>query len=334
MSRTHAERGELIHMNRRDVLFAPFALGSMTVPALAQQSGKVWRIGVLSKSIAALDFFFVALAARGYEVGKNLVIDYKYAQGRAERLPALAAELVATNPDLLLGPSNVDVAELKRATSTIPIVMMYAWGPVETGLIASLARPGGNVTGTTTNSFETAGKMTQVLLDAVPGMSSLQWLSDPDYPGMSLARTFASQAGASMGVRVTHVDVRTVADAQAALADLRRNRPDALGVAMTGPLQESVKRIIEVAAQLKLPALYSTSGPVRMGGLMSYGPDFSAVNGRIAATVDKILGGASPRDIPVEEPTKYQLIINLKTARSIGITIPQSLLLRANEVIR
>lgn len=322
-------------LTRRPLIVGSMAALASPVLVLAQPAaGKVWRIGVLSLSFKHLDFFFDVLAALGYKVGGNLIIDYRFAQGRLDRMPALAAELVAAKPDLLLGPSNVDVAKLKRATSTIPIVMMYAWGPVETGLIASLARPGGNITGTTTNSFETAGKMTEVLRDAVAGLSSLRWLYDPDYPGMSLAKTFASQAGASMGVRVTYVDIRTVADLDAALADLRRNRPDAIGVAMTGTVLENVKRVIEVAAQIKLPALYSTSGPVRNGGLMSYGPDFSAVHGRIAAMVDKILKGAKPRDIPVEEPARYQLLINMKTALDMGLVIPPSLLLRADEVIQ
>ena len=290
-------------------------------------------MGVLSLSIRDLNFLFSVLARRGYKVGGNLIVDYKFAQGQVERLPALAAELVAAKPDLLLGPLNVDVEALKRATQTIPIVMMFAWGPVESGLVASLARPGGNITGTTTNSFEATGKMTQVLLEAVPGMSSLQWLSDPDYPGMSLARTYGSRAGASMRVKVIHVDVRTVADLDGALADLRRNRPDALGVATTGPLLESVKRVIEVAAQLRLPTLYSTSGPVLIGGLMSYGPDFSAVRERIAAMIDKILKGTKPSDIPVEEPAKLQLTINMKTARAMGLVIPQIVLLQATELI-
>ena len=320
-------------MKRRDAVLASLVLGSQPSPVSTQQPGKVWRMGVLSLSIWNLDSFFSVLAKRGYKVGGNLIVDYKFAQGQVERLPALAAELVAAKPDLLLGPTNVDVVALKRATQTIPIVMMFAWGPVETGLIASLARPGGNVTGTTTNSFEAAGKMTQVLLETVPGLSSLQWLSDPDYPGMSLARTYSSRAGASMGVNVTHVDVRTVTDLDTALADLRRNRPDALGVAMTGPLPENVKRVIEVAAQLRLPTLYSTSSPVLIGGLMSYGPDFSVVRERIAAMIDKILKGAKPSDMPVEEPAKFQLTINMKTARAMGLVIPQIVLLQATELI-
>lgn len=320
-------------MKRRDAVLASLVLGSQPFPVWTQQPGKVWRMGVLSLSIGNLDSFFSVLAKRGYKVGGNLIVDYKFAQGQVERLPALAAELVAAKPDLLLGPLNVDVVALKRATQTIPIVMMFAWGPVESGLVASLARPGGNVTGTTTNSFEAAGKMTQVLLETVPGLSSLQWLSDPDYPGMSLARTYGSRAGASKGVKVTHVDVRTVTDLDTALADLRRNRPDALGVAMTGPLLENVNRVIEVAAQLRLPTLYSTSGPVLIGGLMSYGPDFSAVLERIAAMIDKILKGAKPSDMPVEEPAKFQLTINMKTARAMGLVIPQIVLLQATELI-
>jgi putative ABC transport system substrate-binding protein len=211
--------------------------------------------------------------------------------------------------------------------------MMYVSGPVETGLVASLARPGGNVTGTTTNSFAAAGKMTQVLGDTVPRMSSLTWLADPDYPGMDLYWKSTLQAATAMGVRASLSPVRSASDLDAALANLVRDRPDALGIATTGVLTQQIDRVIEFAAKRKLPTLYSTSGAVRRGGLMSYGPDFVAIDRRIASMVDKILRGSRPMDIPVEEPAKFLLIINMKTAAAIGLNIPMVVRLQADELI-
>ena len=250
-----------------------------------------------------------------------------------QRFLDLASELVASKPDVLLGLTNPDVLALKRATSVVPIVMMYVSGPVETGLVTTLSRPGGNITGTTTNTFDVAGKMTQVLRDTVPGLSRITWLAEPDYPGMARYWKSASEAAAAMGVRATMAPVRSVPDLSVALANLERDRPDALGVSTTGVVTEHIVRIVEFAAQHRLPTLYSTAGAVSQGGLMSYGPDFAAINRRIASMVDKILKGAKPMDIPVEEPARFLLIINMKTARAIGLNIPKAVLLRADELV-
>jgi len=232
-----------------------------------------------------------------------------------------------------LGVTNPEVLALKRATSVVPIVMMYVSAPVETGLVAALSRPGGNVTGTTTNTFDGAGKMTQVLRDTVPGLSRITWLAEPDYPGMALYWKSTSEAAAAMGIRAIMAPVRSVSDLSVALANLERDRPDALGVSTTGVLIEHIVRIVEFAAQHRLPTLYSTAFAVHQGGLMSYGPDFAAIDRRIASMVDKILKGAKPIDIPVEEPARFLLIINMKTARAIGLNIPKAVLLRADELV-
>lgn len=304
------------------------------LPVLGQTPQRVYRIGVLSESVPLGRLAVLRLLPElGYVEGRNLVIDYKFAEGRVDLLPSLAAELVAAKPDLILGLLNREVEALKRATSTIPIVMLFVTAPDQTGLVASLARPGGNITGTTTNAPELAGKMTQILRDTLPGMSRLTWLNDPDYPGMALYMKSTEQAARAMGLRLAFLAVRTSADLDAAFLNLERNRPDAIGIATAGALLDGLGRIVEFAARHKMPALYSIEAPVLNGGLMSYAADFGAMGQRNAAMIDKIFKGIKPSDIPVEEPAKFLLTINMKTARALGLTIPQSVLLQATKVI-
>ena len=211
--------------------------------------------------------------------------------------------------------------------------MVYVTAPVETGLITSLANPGGNLTGTTTVTFEVAGKMIQLLRDTVPRMSRLVGLADPDYPGMDMYSKSVMQAATALGLRATHVPVRSLADLDAALASMEKDRPDALSVAMTGTLAQHGIRIVEFASRHKLPTHYSIESMVRRGGLMSYGQDFAAVHSRAAWMIDKIFKGAKPSDIPVEEPARFSFIINMKTAKAIGLVIPPIVLLQATELI-
>ena len=323
-------------LQRRPVILGGLAALATPGALLAQQSapGKVWRIGVLSLAFPKEPWpFWSALAKMGYAEGHNLQIDFRFAQGKAELLPGLAAELVAAKPDLLIGPLNSETAALKRATSTIPIVMIYVSAPVESGLIGSLANPGGNLTGTTTVTFEVAGKMISLLRETVPRMSRLVGLDDPDYPGMDSYVKSAMQAATALGLRLTRLPVRSVADLDAALAIMERERPDGLSVAMTGVLAQHARRIIEFAARHKLPAHYSIAPPVYAGGLMSYGQDINAVHDRVAWMIDKIFKGAKPNDIPVEEPARFKFIINMKTAKAMGLTIPPTVLLQATELI-
>ena len=274
------------------------------------------------------------MTSTGYVEGRDFVVDYKYAQGDRSRLPILAAELVANKPDVILGMLNPEIAALKAATSTIPIVMLYASGPVEMGFVSSLARPGGNITGTTTSVPEMAGKMVQLLRETVPAMMRLTWFNDLSYPGMEqYAKSFAD-AVARYGLVLQVRDVRSRAQFDVALASLEHERPDAMGVSMVGVIGERYARVVEVAARLHIPALYSIRQPVVDGGLMSYAPDFRAMAERNAWQIDRIFKGARPGDIPVEEPARFLLTINLKTAKALGIAIPQSLLLQADEVIQ
>ena len=321
-------------MKRRLVVSMSGVAGlGCALPAFAQSTPKVYRIGVLSEVIPRQFMtLFELLRTLGYEESRNLLVDFRFAQGRADLLPAMAAELVAAKPDLIAASGNPEAAALKRVTSSIPIVMMFGSTPVETGLVASLARPGGNVTGTTLNAPQTVGKMTQLLREAVPRASRIAWLSEPEYPGMDLYIKSADQAAAAMGLRLRHLFVRTRADLDGALAALAADRPDAMGVATSGIIMANVTRVIEHASLSRIPALYNTRIPVTIGGLMSYGPHLPAIVRRHAEMIDKILKGAKPRDIPVEEPAKFELIINLRTARTLGLTIPRSLLIQADEV--
>jgi len=325
-------------MKRRVVIRmtgAAAALG-FAVRGLAQPSTKVHRIGVLSQVFARSEPIMKGLELRlsklGYEEGRNLAIDFKFAGGKPELLPGLATELLAGKPDLIVAPLNPEVALLKRSTATIPIVMMFASAPVETGLVASLARPGGNITGTTAMAPATAGKVTQVLRDAVPRLSHVTWLKDPDYPGMGGYVQEVEKACSAMGLRLTNLDVRNVPDLDAALTALARERPEGVVVSMTGVMLSNEPRIIEFMSRLKIPALYTTPRPVRLGGLMSYSTDMLAIVERDASMIDKILKGAKPSDIPVEEPSKFSLKVNLRTARAMGFTFPRALLMQADEV--
>jgi putative tryptophan/tyrosine transport system substrate-binding protein len=310
------------------------ALGG-ALPVVAQQAARVYRIGVLSE-VLPRDAIFTGMGPRlkgfGYEEGRNLVVDYKFADFRPELLPGLAAEVVADKPDLILALLNREAVVLKRTTSTIPIVMVYVSCPVETGLIASLARPGGNITGTTTTVPVTAGKMTQTLRDAVPRMSRATWMVEPDYPGMKEYVQEAAKACAAMRLGLSVLTVRSSQELEAALAAIARERPDGVVVSMTGVMISAEARIIEFMARVRTPALYTTPRPARVGGLISFSADFVSILDRNAWIVDKILKGARPRDIPVEEPSKFMLKINLKTARAMGFAFPRELLARADEV--
>ncbi len=324
-------------MKRRNVLQMT-ALTALchALPGFAQPTPKVYRIAVLSQVFARSERIMMYLERRlaelGYQEGRNLVIDFQYADGKPELLPGLAAQLLAAKPDLIVAPLNPEVAVLKRSTATIPIVMLFASSPVDSGLIASLARPGGNITGTMAMAPATAGKATQVLRDAVPGLSRITWLCEPDYPGMAQYKREIEKACTAMGLHLTMLDVRNLSDLEAALAATARARPEGVAVSMTGVMLSNELRIIEFMSRTKIPTLYTTPRPVRSGGLMSYSTDMLAIMDRDAWMIDKILKGTKPSEIPVEEPTKFSFQINLKTARAMGFTFPQALLVQADGV--
>jgi putative ABC transport system substrate-binding protein len=298
------------------------------------QQAKIARIGVLLFGTPDTDAFPAirrGLGALGYVEGRNIVFEHRYAEGKLARLPDLASDLVLSKPDLIIAAGG-DVAPFaKRATGTIPIVMITSADPVQGGLVASLARPGGNVTGVTFVSSDLAGKRLQFLKEAAPGVTRVAVLWNPDHPDGEFPATLA--AGRSLGVQVQSLEVRGRDDFAGAFAATTRERMEAIVVVSSRLMTLNRARILDLSAQNRL-LLVSGWGPwATEGGLLSYGPDLDAVIRSSATYVDRILKGARPADLPVEQPTKFQLVINLKTAKALGLTVPPSLLARADQVI-
>jgi len=317
------------------VLIAPLA-------ALAQRPPpKVPRIGYLEASMPQngssrfLEDFRQGLRELGYVEGKNVVLDIRFAEGKLDRLPALADELVRLNVDVLVAVNSPSVKAAKQATQTIPIVMPLSSDPVGDGLVASLARPGGNITGLSVMSPELGAKRLQLLKETFPKLSRpVAVLWNPDYIGMAARFRQAQGAAPSVGLGVRSVEVRDSRELERAIENMDHERPDAMLV-LADPLTLSQRlRIVEFAEQEKLPAMYEGSPFVDAGGLMSYGPNTDKVVSRAAIFVDKILKGAKPGDLPIEQPERFELVINLRTAKQLGIAIPQSILLQADRVIQ
>jgi len=323
------------HAKRRQFLIAAGALLAAPLAVEAQSRLKVYRVGILSAFLPRELFVAIPAALRdlGYEEGRNIEFDYRFAEGRDDRLPGMAADLVAKRVDLIVTWLNAETMAAMRATTTIPIVMALTLAPVESGLVASLAHPGGNVTGTTIQGPETAGKMLQVLRDAVPNTTRVIYLWEPGFPGLEPYRLATERAGAAMGIRLTGLPVRTLAELESALAVVGRKRPDALYVVPTGAIFKHRARVIEFAARQRLPAIYTSPPAPAEGGLMSYSANLQALSRQTAAIIDRILKGAKPADLPVEQPAHFALVINMKTAKALNLKIPQSLLLRADRVI-
>jgi len=308
---------------------------------LAARAQQMARIGYLVLNLDVnprnRDAFRQGLRDLGYVEGRNLVIEYRDAGGKPERLAASAAELVALNVDVIVSPGTLASLAAKRATATIPIVVPTIGDPVADGLVKSLAQPGGNVTGLSNLTNDLIGKCMQLLKEAVPGATRVAVLT---HPGSATAKTdkdFATRAqaaGRSLGFVVQLIDAGRPVDLDRAFAEMSRWRANALVVMPYATLLQERARIVALAAKQRLPAVYAYRENVVAGGLMSYGADLADQFRRSAAYVDRILKGAKPADLPVEQPTKFELIINLKTAKALGLTIPQSILVRADEVIR
>lgn len=323
-------------MDRRDTIFALLVLGGIPRFAGAQSIPKLFRVGILSDSIPPaqlVPFLAAKMRELGYEEGRDIIFEYRFAEGDEARLPGLAAELVAKKVDLIVALMNPEILAAKQATSTIPIVMFYAGSPVESGFVASLAHPGGNITGTAVEDPEVAGKKLEILRDTVPGVKRVAILWEPEYPGF-VAYMLATEAAAkAMEIRMIKFPGRNLAEIEHSLALIAKQRPDGLYVVPTGSILANQARIVEFARRQRLPAIYMSKESVIAGGLMSYGTDIKALHVRSIAIIDRILKGARPEDVPVEQPTKYELVINLKAAKAIGLKIPQMLLLRANKLI-
>jgi putative ABC transport system substrate-binding protein len=308
--------------------------------AEAQQPGKIHRIGFLSGGFPSPSHWTTTLRTRlralGYVEGKNLVIESRFAEGKPDRLPALADELVRLKVEVIVAGGTNDARAANNATKTIPIVMTgIGIDPVDVGLVESLARPGGNVTGITNLSTELGGKRLELLKEAVPKVTRVAVLYDPGASGsMHEVKKILPVAAGALGLTVRSWEVRDADGFEKVLAALRKEHPDGLYVA-SGPLtSKNGKRIAEFALKSRLPAVYSDRGYIEAGGLMYYGADFADIYRRVAYLVDKILKGAKPADLPMEQTTKFEFVINQKTAKQIGLTIPPELLARATKIIR
>ena len=322
-----------------------FALLASALPSDGQQPVKLYRIGYLGGSPTTptsplqarnREVMIEGLRQRGYIEGQNLIIERRYTEGQDERAPSLAAELVNLKPDLIIAYGTTQVRALKQATSTIPIVMCGVIEPVRRGLVASLAHPGGNVTGLTeTVGVEIVGKHIQLLKEVVPTVSRVAVLgySSPQFD-RAIVQSEMESAARALDVTLQFYNVGDPQEFDAVFAAIRKARPDALLVRPHPFFGSHARQIAGFAAQGRLPAVYPFRVFVDNGGLMAYEADLLAIFRRIGFYVDKILNGANPGDLAVEQPTKFDLVINLKTAKALGLTIPESLLMRADEVIR
>ena len=326
-------------MNRRDSVAALAALG-FAPAAQAQQSGKVRRIGYLSAPTRASvegvhQAFLRALRDLGWVDGQNLSIEYRWAEGKIERLPELAAELVRSNVDLIVAPANTAAVAAKGATSSIPIVMIFPVDPVALGLVASLSRPGGNVTGTSSaHSAEIFGKQLQILKEIVPNATRFARLSNPAALIHAAEIKELDSAANSLRLRLQHVPAGGPEDFDKAFAAMASGGIEALMLSNDTAFLVHATRLAELALKYRLPTMSRYREIVEAGGLLSYWVNMADFIGRAASYVDKILKGAKPGDLPVEQPTKFELVINLKTAKALGLNISKDVLLRADEVIR
>ena len=319
--------------------FLTLGLFAAPLPAVAQQAGKVYRIGYLtvpSRETAGgvADAFEVALRDLGWIAGRNVIIDYRFADSNLERVPDLAAELVRRRVDVIVAGANAAVIAARSATQTIPIVMFLAVDPVGSGLVASLAHPGGNITGLTiTAGPEMYGKQLQLLKDAFPRVSRVAILVNQGGPTYGRALREIEIATRSLGLQQRVMEIRDPVEFDNAFAALTAARPDAIFVPPDSMFYQHRARLALLAAKTRLPTMWGLREHVEAGGLMGYSTDLNDVARRAATFVDKILRGTKPADLPIEQPTKFELIINMKTAKSLGLTIPHSLLQQADQLI-
>ena len=318
-----------------------FALGIvLALPAAdAQQPARGPRIGALfagsrSSSANCTDAFREGLRELGYIEGQHVAIEYRYAEGKRDRLPDLAAELVRLKVDVIVGGGGSQVRAARNATETIPIVMAYATDPVARGYVASLARPGGNITGLSTLTPDLGGKRLELLREILPKLSRVAVVGIQYVQGQDPEMSAMEVAARTLGLQLQPVELRGPDDLEKAFLAMTRGRANAL-IGLQDPTVSFLRgQIAELAVKSRLPTVAVEREHVKDGWLMSYGPDYSRLCRRAATYVDKILKGAKPADLPVEQPTVFELVINLKTAKALGLTIPQSVLLRADQVIK
>ena len=321
------------------ILFAG-ALLTVSVGAEAQQPAKIPRIGILLAASASfytarVEAFRQGLRELGYVEGKNILIEYRHAEGKAERLPDLAAELVRLKVDIIVASTPNAILAAKKASPTIPIVFSGINDPVGSGIVSSLARPGGNITGLSLMAQDLDGKRLELLKEAFPKVARVAFLfSGSGSLRGNLTLTEMEAAAEALGLKLLPLQVRSLDDFESAFARAKRDGAQALITTATPLINTQQRQVLDFAAKNRLPAMYPASELVEAGGLMSYAPSYTDLYRRTAGYVDNILKGAKPADIPVEQPTKFESVVNLKTAQQIGVMIPQKVLARADRVIK
>jgi len=329
-------------MNKRRKLLVALGMGALAAPLVSfaqHQPDKVARIGFLGNSTAAFEANLVGpfregLRDLGYVEARNVLIEYRWAEGKYERFPALIAELIALNVDVIVTAGTPATLAVKKATRSVPLVMVAVGDPVGTGIVASLARPGGNITGLTSIAHDLDGKRLELLREVIPGVSHIAVLWNSASPLQVIQERATRAAAQVLGIKLLSLGVWNEAGLEKVLADIMRARPDALLVLADRLFLHHRVRIMDFATQHRLPGVYAYRELVEAGGLMSFGPSYAAMHRRAAYFVDRILKGAKPADLPVEQPATFELVINLGTAKALGLTIPQPVLARATEVMR
>jgi ABC-type uncharacterized transport system substrate-binding protein len=326
-------------MRRREfVMLLGGAAAAWPLAARAQNAGKIPRVGFMGNSTAALEAnlvepFRAGLRELGYREGSNIVIEYRWADGRYERFPALVAELLAVPVDVIVTAGTPAALAVKKATSSVPLVMIAVGDPIGTGIVPSLARPGGNITGLSSIAPDLEGKRLELLREVLPKLSHVGLLLNPLNPFHEASMRQAFTAAQALGIELQSLEVRRSGDLEGAFAAILRRKPGALLILADRVFLHNRKRMMDFATEQRLPSVNAYRELVEAGGLMSYGPSYEDMHRRAADYVDKILKGAKPGDLPVEQPTKFTLIVNLKAAHAIGVDVPPLLLARADEVI-
>jgi putative tryptophan/tyrosine transport system substrate-binding protein len=323
---------------RRFLLTSLAAVLAVPLGAEAQRAGRVHRIGFLGNSTAAFEANLVGpllegLRERGYVEGQNIVIEYRWAEGNYERFATLIAELLARNVEVIVTAGTPASLAVQKATMSVPLVMVAVGDPVATGLVASLARPGGNITGLTSTAEETEGKRLELLREVIPKLSHVAVFWNPENPILLVQLKEIRGAAQLLGIRVQVLEVRIPGELEETFKAIVRERPAALLVMGDRLFLHNRQRIIDFATKQRLPVVPVHPELVDAGGLMSFGASYPSMHRRAAYFVDRILKGAKAADLPVERPTTFELVINLKTAKALGLTIPPSLLARADQVI-
>ena len=324
-------------MRRREFITL---LGSAaaTWPLGVRAQGKIPRLGFMGNSTEALevnltDAFREGLRELGYEEGRNIVIEYRWAEGQYERFPALVAELIAAKVDVIVTAGTPAALAVKKATTTVPLVMVAVGDPVGTGLVPSLARPDGNLTGLSSVAPDLEGKRLELLREIVPSVSHIAVFLNSVNPFHVASMRQALAAGKTLGIKVQQYDIRKSEDLDGAFAALRKERPDALLILADRVFLHNRQRIMDFTEEQRLPNVNAYKELVEAGGLISYGPSYEDMHKRAAIYVNKILKGAKPGNLPIEQPTKFTLVVNLKAAKALGISMPPTVLSRADEVI-